>query len=164
MPGNDREVFEKLTSSDDTSLEIDYLTYAIFAHEKREWIKHRESLTGHAPSQEEIDAWISNISDYQFRNMGDKAVDFFDEAAREYLADEIAAAKEEALRSAVVSEVKAASAFWKQLAMALATSILAPLLLGGIFAAILAYNNLMPTSDDVLNRLGKSNTPSLQRD
>ena len=33
MPANEHEVFEHLTSSKDTSLEIDFLSYAIFAYQ-----------------------------------------------------------------------------------------------------------------------------------
>lgn len=39
MPNNDRKVFEHLTAAGNTSLHVDFLTYAVFAHEKREWMK-----------------------------------------------------------------------------------------------------------------------------
>jgi hypothetical protein len=41
------------------------------------------------------------------------------------------------LESAIIQKVQSASAFWKQLATALLTAILAPILLGGILASIL---------------------------
>lgn len=139
MPKNDLEVFERLTQDADTATEIDFITYAMFAFEKKEWIEHHLKNSGHPPTQEQIDSWISNITDFQFQTMREKAIEFFDDAARNYLEEEIAQAKQEVLESAIVQKVQAASAFWKQLAMALLTAILAPVLLGGILVSILAW-------------------------
>ena len=67
MPKNDREVFDHLLSDKGTALQIDFLTYAVFAHEKREWIKLFESQSGgQAPTQGDVDNWISNLTDSQF--------------------------------------------------------------------------------------------------
>ena len=49
-----------------------------------------------------------------------------DEAARLYLRDEMDLAEERALHSVIVSPVKAAAVWWKQLAIPLAMSIVAP--------------------------------------
>ncbi len=113
MPRSDLEVFDYVQQSDDP-LHIDYLTYAVFAHDKREWIKHREAQTGQTPDQDAINAWIANMADSQFERMRGAAVDVFDEAARDYLAADLEEARESVLRSAIVAEVRAASSFWKQ--------------------------------------------------
>jgi hypothetical protein len=137
MPKSDLEVFERLTQDADTATEINFIAYAMFAFEKKEWIEHHVKISGHPPTQEQIDSWISNITDFQFQNMREKAIDFFDDSARNYLEEEIAQAKQEVLESAIIQKVQSASAFWKQLATALLTAILAPILLGGILASIL---------------------------
>ncbi len=156
MPVNEHEVFEHLTSSKDTSVEIDFLSYAIFAYQKREWIRHFEtSHQGAAPTQADIDHWISNLTDLNFREMQESAVNVFDGAARAYLADELEAAKQDALRSVIVREVKSAGAWYKQLAMALLMAILTPLILGGILAAGYFYS-LIPTPADFAKRFESS--------
>ena len=84
MPGNDREVFEYLTSNPNTLSEIDYLTYALFAQDKKEWIAHWEDQRGIPPSQADIDGWIANLSPHHFAVLRQRAVDFFDTAAHDY--------------------------------------------------------------------------------
>jgi hypothetical protein len=111
MPKNDHEVFQRLSEDAETPLEIDFIAYAMFAYQKKQWIAHREREMGNQPSQAEIDTWIADISDWQFENIRKQAVDFFDEAARTYLEDEIATAKQQALESAIVQKVQAAGAF-----------------------------------------------------
>jgi len=69
MPKNDREVFDYLISDDGTRLEIDYLTYSIFAHRKAHWISHYTEQNGKEPDQVEIDRWICQVTDYDFRMM-----------------------------------------------------------------------------------------------
>lgn len=153
MPNNDREVFEHLTSTEGTSLQIDFLTYAVFASEKREWIKLFESRNaGRSPSQSDIDNWISNLTDSQFTGMRIGAQGFFVEAANSFFEDRLEAERAEILRSAVVREVKSASAWWKQLVMALITAIVAPLILGGLLAAGYFWS-LLPSPGDLANRL-----------
>ena len=159
MPANEHEVFEHLTSSKDTNLEIDFLSYAIFAYQKREWIEHfKVSHQGTVPTQVDIDYWISNLTDFNFSEMQVAAVNVFDGAARAYLGDELEAAKQEALRSVIVREVKSAGAWYKQLAMALLIAILTPLILGGILAAGYFYS-LIPTPADFAKRF-ESSTPA----
>lgn len=136
MPRNDREVFAYLVENDDAPLQIDYLTFAIFAHEKREWAKLYESQHAQqAPSQADIDNWISNLTESQFVGMRSSAESFFIEAANVYFQDRLEAEREAILRSAIVSEVKAAGAWWKQVGIALLTTIVSPLIIGVVIAA-----------------------------
>jgi hypothetical protein len=83
MPNSDIEVFEFLTSSSEN--EIDFLTYALFAYRKREWLNHFQSNNDRNPSQSEIDSWISQLTEYEFREMRVKAAQYFDNAANAYL-------------------------------------------------------------------------------
>ena len=108
MPRDDREVFDYLLGLKDTSREVSFITYAIFAQERSEWIKHVAARDGSIPAQTDIDDRIADLTEYQFTAMRDRAVNMFDEAARAYLQDEIDAADDRALRSAIVSEVRAA--------------------------------------------------------
>jgi hypothetical protein len=144
MPGNDREVFLYLKSDETTPEAEDLLTFAMFAYEKDEWIKHYADKHGSEPTQVEIDNWTANITDYHFARMREKAATFFDTAAREYLRDEIAAGKQQVLESEIVNRVRAAGAFWKQLVIALVTAVLTPILLGAVIGGILTYNQVVP--------------------
>lgn len=80
------------------------------------------------------------------------AESFFLAAADDYLEQQLAEEKQKVLRDAIVSEVKSASDWRKQLGMALLTSILAPLILGGMIGAALLYSKYL-TPADVANRL-----------
>ncbi len=153
MPNNDREVFEHLTSAPDTSIHVDFLTYAVFAHEKREWMKLWESQhAGASPSQADIDNWITNITESLYASMRTEGERFFLEAADAYLEQQLADERRNILRDAIVSEVRAASVWWKQLGMALMTAIVAPLILGGIIYAAGLYSRYV-TPADVAGRL-----------
>ena len=157
MPKNDREVFEHVISDNETPLQIDFLTYAVFAHEKREWIKLFQSQhDGQVPQQADIDTWISNITDSQFHGMRSSAQVFFVEAANAYFEDRIEAEKQEILRSVIVTEVKAAGALWKQVAIAVLTTVLAPIMIGLIIAAFYFFDKNMPTPTSIAKRLGST--------
>ncbi len=152
MPKNDREVFDHLLSDKGTALQIDFLTYAVFAHEKREWIKLFESQSGgQAPTQGDVDNWISNLTDSQFVSMRSGAENVFEQAAYAYFEERLAAEREDILRSVIVAEVRAASVWWKQLAVALLTAIVAPVLLGSIAALCFCSTYLTPA--DFANRI-----------
>lgn len=162
MPANDREVFEDLTSGDGGASAVNFLTYALFAFERREWIQHHAAAHGGtAPTQAEIDTWISNLTPYQFEQMRSRAAGTFDVAARNYMADEIDTARQETLQGAVVREVRAAGSFWRQLFIALATAILAPVIIGVIVVAALRSEDVIPTITGSKNTMApKSETPN----
>jgi hypothetical protein len=152
MPAYDREVYAHLTADQGTSIEIDMLTYAIFANERHEWVKHFQQRQGRPPTEAEIDDWTANISDWRFTQMREEAIQFFDTAARNYLEEEIAGIRDEALRSSVIAEVKAAGGFWRQLAMQVITAILAPLIIGLFILAALTYDREAPTAGGIMGK------------
>lgn len=149
MPANDREVFQYLTSDPDTPIEIDLLTFAIFAQELREWHNLIESQRKAPPTQPEIDAWVSQITTWRFDQMREEAVRFFDKAARAYLADEIEDLKTQVFQDTIIREVKAAGGFWRQLALAVIGAVLSPLIIGLIIASALLYDKWYPTIGSV---------------
>jgi hypothetical protein len=156
MPSNDREVFDYLSSDPETLIEIDFLTFAIFAQERREWHKLFVQQKGQPPSQAEIDGWVSQITSWRFDQMREEAVRFFDKAARDYLAEEMEEAKRAVFQDTIVREVKAAGGLWRQLFLALIAAILAPLIIGAIIAVALSYDKFYPTIGSVSDRLAKS--------
>lgn len=160
MPANDREVFEYLRADQDTPIEIDLLAYAIFAHEKQQWLELFEKQKGRRPTQEEVDDWIAQITDWRFGQMREEAIQFFDTAARTYLADEMEAARKDVFQDTVIREVKAAGGFWRQLAMQVITAILAPLLIGLVIAAALLYDRGGPTISGIADRIQPQKTPA----
>jgi hypothetical protein len=145
MPTNDREVFDKLTSDEETDVYIDFIAYAIFARHKREWIRHYEqSNNGKTPSQTDIDQWISNITDFQFSDMQEEAARLFDSAAREYLETEIESEKERAVSESILAEVKGFTSPLRHLGIALLMAILAPILLGGVIFLLGVFDSSFP--------------------
>lgn len=153
MPANDREVFDYLRSDLATSAEVDMITFAIFAEERHEWHKLFEKNKGHPPSQAEMDDWVSQITDLRFDQMRDQAARYFDQAARDYLADEMEAAKRAVLQDEIIREVKAAGGFWRQLSLALIAAILAPLIIGAVIVGAINFDKLYPTIGSVSERL-----------
>ena len=148
MPGSDREVFDLFRSNGTAALEVRYLAYALFTFEKSEWADHFAKRIGRPPAQADVDDWIANLSDHRFEDLRRQAVDLFDIAARNYLREEMEAADERALGSAIVAQVRNAGSFWKQLGLALATAIVAPILLGGVILGAKYYSSL-PTPADI---------------
>ena len=154
MPSNDREVFDFILSDSGTSLEIDYLTYAIFAFNKREWMAQHETVNGNPPDQAAIDGWISNLTPYNFVGMRSEASNFFDAAAREYMADDLAAAVEAAKQSELVNVVKAASSFWKQLFIGFVTAVLTPFIIAGFIVLGVIFSSRFPSPTDIAKWFG----------
>ncbi len=75
-----------------------------------------------------------------------------DAAAHEYVAEETAEFEKNVLHAAIVREVRAASNIWRQLGLALLTSILAPVLLGAIILFGLTYDEWFPTIRDIIGQ------------
>jgi hypothetical protein len=152
MPNNDIEVFEHLTADRDTPLEIDYFTFAIFALKKKKWIEHyKERNNGNAPSQADIDNWISQITDFDFGQMRNEAADYFHAAAEDHLEEYIEDQKKEAVKESILSEVESAmtkvksfTSPWKHLGIALLMAVIAPVLLGGIFFFLGVFDRTFP--------------------
>lgn len=132
MPGSDLEVFDYLLSDASTPEEIDFLTYALFAFSKKQWVEHFAKQNGRPPDQGEIDGWIAQKSDYDFTRMRREAADFFDEAAKEYLASHIETEKINAVSSSILGEIKRYTSPWKDLGIAMLMAVIAPILVGTV--------------------------------
>lgn len=149
MPKDDRDVFDYFRADQDSPIEIDLPTYALYAFEKYQWHEQFQLEHGRPPDPADIDRWINDITPNRFKNMREEAARLFDNSARTYLADEIEAQKQQAVRSSILNEVKAAGAFWRQMAVALVTAILAPLIIGGLIAAALTYDRVIPSASEI---------------
>ena len=160
MPSSDKEVFDLIRRDPESSTELDFLTYAMYAFEKYQWFDHFESLNGRLPERGEIDAWIGQLTEFRFRSMREEAARLFDEAARTYLSDYIAEEKRLAIERSIVAEVKASGGFWRQMSIALMTAILAPLIIGAMIAAALTYDKLTPTASEVAKTLQRPADPA----
>jgi hypothetical protein len=127
----------------------------------REWIRLFRTRNADAePSQADIDNWIANITESQFTTWRGEAERFFVEAADAYFEDQLDIERDTILRSAIVSEVKAAGAFWKQFAIALLTAVLAPLLLGAVISLAILYDKGMFSATSVSERIVGSHSPA----
>ena len=153
MINSDREVFEHIGQNPETGLEIDFLTYAIYAYEKYQWMELFKQQTGDYPTEEEAVRWISQITNFRFAGYREDAARLFDSAARSYMAEEIEREKQRAVRESILNEVRAAASWWRQTGIALITAILAPLIIGSLIVGALWYDQLMFTATDVVHRL-----------
>jgi hypothetical protein len=145
MPKNDIEAFDYLISDKDTAVEIDYLTYALFAYKKKRWIDHfSEQNNGQAPTQSQIDGWITQLSDFDFAQMRNDAGDFFHVAAEEHLQDFIEHQKKKAVDESILAAVKAHTSWWKHLGIALLMAIVAPVMLGGVLFFASFFDKSVP--------------------
>jgi hypothetical protein len=153
MPTNDLEVFDHLCSEEDTRSEIDFLAFAVFAHKKRHWISRFSEINKRPPNHDDIDAWITQLTDYDFRAMRGESAEFFHEAATNYMEDDIKAATEEGKNTALVQsvsdlrrEIRIIGRWRTQLITALGTAILVPIILGGAILCLKAFEDYMPTA------------------
>lgn len=144
MPQNDIEVFEHLIADPQAAEHIDYLSYAIYTHEKYSWINHFTDSRGRRPTQGEIDTWISNLTDQQLERFMRTAAETFDQAARAYLAEEIATEQDKVFQRDLLSAVRTAGSLRRQVGLALFTSILTPIILGLAILALSAYKDKFP--------------------
>ena len=149
MPANDRDIWEHFLRNQDTPAEVDFLAYSIYVHEKYDWVKKYERKFGKPPSQAEIDKWIEDITPRRLETMDRNAVALFDNAARRYLADEIEAQQKQAVDQSILREVRSATSLTKQIALAVITAVLTPLILGALVAAAYSYDRFMPSATTV---------------
>lgn len=176
MPTNDLEVFEELISDEGTQLEIDYLTYAIYAYRRMRWSDRFVETHGNAPTQQDIDAWITSLSDHEFERMRDEAIDTFHAAAVRYMTEDLQKAKEQGSQESfaasaieikdqmrsVITLVRNVGSIRSQLIAALVTAIATPIILGGTILFLKTYDQNMPSAlrifsdDHSTNRLTSS--------
>ncbi|WP_349371566.1 hypothetical protein [Salinarimonas sp.] len=149
MAANDRDVYEHLLAREDLPIPVSMLAFAFYAEEKRDWIEHFRQRNGREPSQTEIEEWIVNLPENRFDKISAEAMSFFDLSARDYLRGEIEQMREHILHTEIVRQVRAVSGWWRQLAIALMTAILAPLLIGAVIVSALAYGTALPSLVDL---------------
>lgn len=106
MPADDREVYEHFNSRPDDPAEVIALAYAGYAKAKYDWVAHVEARHNRSPSSEEVDRWIADLPDSRLEDLRQDAIDFFDLAARAYMAGEMERAVKEARDEAIVREVR----------------------------------------------------------
>lgn len=109
MPANDREVYQHFHVHGGASPEVIALAYAGYAKAKYDWVAHIEARRGTPPLPEEVDRWITDLPDSRLEDLRQDAIDFFDLAARAYMAAEIESAVETARDAAVIREVRASN-------------------------------------------------------
>lgn len=105
MPSSDREVYRYFEANVDTAREIDYLAYAAFAVAKFDWFDKFATTQARAPTQDEVDAWISQLPDSRLDEIHDAAGQVFRTAAREYMAERMERAAQKAVRDSVHAEI-----------------------------------------------------------
>lgn len=109
MPANDREVYDRFNARPDDPPEVIALAYAGYAKAKYDWVAHIEAREGRPPSPEAVDRWIADLPDSRLEDLRQDAIDFFDLAARAYMAADLERAVEQARDDVLVREVRASN-------------------------------------------------------
>jgi hypothetical protein len=117
----------------------------MFAYKKAQWIDHFKSRNADRhPNQQEIDGWITELSDYDFYQMRTEAADFFHNAAEEHLKASIESQKKAVLESAILADVRRFTSPMRHLGIALLMAIVAPVILGGIIFFASLFDRSFP--------------------
>lgn len=107
MPANDRDVYTHFGARTDDPPEVVALAYAGYAKAKYDWVAHMEAQTRKLPSAQEVDRWIAELPDSRLDELREAAIDFFDLAARAYMAPDIESAVAAARDGAIIHEMQA---------------------------------------------------------
>lgn len=144
MPNNELEVFEYFTSGEDPFQEINFVAYALFAYKRKEWCDHFEQQKGRKPTHGEIDDWIGQLPDFEFRQMRGDAAAFFHTAARAHLETEIEQEKAEAIEDSILDEIREYTSPWRHLAIAAMMAVIAPVAIGGVLFLVGVFDSHFP--------------------
>jgi hypothetical protein len=106
MPVSDREVFAYFRADPKLQRESARLSYASYAEAKYDWVEHFEQRHGREPSPGETDEWIANLPESRLTEIRDSAQAVFEDAAREFMEEQIEVAKAEAIDGSILREVR----------------------------------------------------------
>lgn len=122
MPETDQEVFEHFRSDYGDNLEIALLAYARYAQDKYDWVNHKLAHDGQAPSNDEIERWVSDLPNSRLAEIRNGAVSLFRDAAEEYMKPRIEEERAGAVESSILGRVDAAvrrveraTSFWRNI-------------------------------------------------
>ena len=89
-----------------------YLSYAIFAAERYDWLYHERQKTGQFPSTQEECDWIKRLPESYFVRVEKQALDWLDVFSKDYLKDFIEESKSEAIEQSINSDIQRLGRFW----------------------------------------------------
>jgi hypothetical protein len=165
VPKSDREVYQYFADNELTLQEVDYLAYASFAVAKFDWFDKFIDTHGREPTQDEINAWISELPDSRLDEIHDTARRVFRSAAREYMAEQMKAAEKRAVDTSILAEivrhnkqttdyVRSKMSFWRNLFPNIGIGFVSSV----IFAVVIILASLIFTRDPSPIALYKSAT------
>lgn len=83
------------------------MAYARYAKFKYDWVTHRQAQADRAPTDEEVTAWIADLTNSWLREIWNGATEFFNDAAGRYLADRLEAERAKAVDTSILGRVAA---------------------------------------------------------
>jgi hypothetical protein len=98
-------------------------------------------MHGRSPTDAEIETWIMNLTDRQLARYISSASELFDDAARTYLAEELATEQNKSFQAKVLTTIEKGSSWKRQLLLALIAIVGAPIILGIVLAALDRYKD-----------------------
>jgi len=145
MPATEPEVFDTLLSSQKPQ-EAVLLAYGLFGKQKVEWERYMQQQTGQRPTRPQVDTWISNLPHGTYNAYLTQAEQML--SRRSNPLSEIHRVGEE-----IIAQVADANSFLKQLRLAIITTVLTPIIIGGLLAIAVGYERLTPYWQDFENKL-----------
>jgi hypothetical protein len=145
MPATEPEVFDTLLSSQKPQ-EVVLLAYGLFGQKKVEWERYIQQQSGQRPTRPQVDSWISNLPHGTYNGYLTQAEQLL--SRRSNPITEMHRVGEE-----IIAKVADANSFLKQLRLAVATSILSPIIIGGLIAIAVSYHAFAPYWDQFENKI-----------
>lgn len=139
MPANEPEVLERFLNSQRPH-DVALLAFGLFGKQKVEWQKFIHQQSGQWPTKAQVEAWISNLPHATYDGLLKDAEQMI--ARRSNPIAEMQRVGDE-----ILAQVAVANSFFKQLRLAIATSILTPMIVGGLLATAVFYDRLTPYWD-----------------
>jgi hypothetical protein len=136
MPTTEPEVLDTLLNSQ-KSRDVVLLAYGLFGEKKVDWERHTQQQTGQRPTRPQIDIWISQKTQADFGGYLTQAEQILNR--RQSPTTEMHRIGEE-----IISRVEDANSFFKQLRLAIATSVLTPIIVGGLLFVAVSYEKVGP--------------------
>jgi hypothetical protein len=136
MATTEPEVMDILLSSQKPP-EVVLLAYGLFGQKKIDWEKYTQQQSGQRPTRPQVDNWISQQTHTTFSGFLTQAEQILNR--RQSPTTEMRRVGDE-----IIAKVEDANSFLKQLRLAIITTVLTPIIIGGLIAVAVGYDRLTP--------------------
>lgn len=139
MPSTEPEVLDRFLNSHRPQ-DIALLAFGLFGKQKVEWQKFIHQQSSQWPTKAQVEAWISNLPHATYDGLLKDAEQMITRRSNPI-------AEMQRVGDEILAQVAVANSFFKQLRLAIATSVLTPLIVGGLLFVAVSYEKLGPYWD-----------------